>query len=323
MHTPTLGIIGIGHVGSAVLQEAVVTGNFGRIITIDIDRKIAHGEALDQHHSTALSYLTHSDVFEGTYEDLKDADVIIVAAGPSIIPNDHPDGKPDRTLLAEVNAKVIHEVVGKIADVTTDPVVILITNPLDSMVFVGENVSGYPADRIFGTGTMLDSARLRRILADDCRIDPKSVDGYMMGEHGMSAVPVLSRARIGGMSILEAEKAFGVEFDPAAIQKRVVDSAYEVLVNKGSTNAGVARSAILLARAVLFDERSIFPVCTTLRGEYGYNGDVVTSMPTLIGATGVQRRFEVSLDQWESEAFERSIASIKETIERAKSALGM
>lgn len=322
MSTPTLGIVGLGHVGSAILQEAVTMGIFGRIVCVDKNEGMARGDALDNLHSTALNYVSNVDVRAGGYDALAGADVIIVAAGPSIIPNKNdPSGKPDRALLAGINAKVTNEVVGCIKEYTTDAVVIVATNPLDAMVWVGENVAQYPEGRLFGTGTALDSARLRSIVAKDFDIDPKNVHGYMLGEHGLSAFPVMSRLRVAGLTPKEAEASFGVRIDEDRIRKEVVDSAYEVLNGKGFTSAGVARTALMLARAVLIDERSIYTVSTTLRGEYGYDGDVATSVPSLIGAGGVKKRLEIPLNDVEKRDLADSVAAIKVAISDARAAL--
>src|SRR5699024_4157240 len=162
----------------------------------------------------------------GDYKDVKDADVIIIAAGPSVIITDK-DAKPDRTLLAEVNSEVIREVMDGITTYTKDAIIILITNPLDTMVYIAENEFDYPEGRIFGTGTMLDSARLRHAVAVNYEIDPKSVTGYMMGEHGMTAFPVFSRLNVQGFTEKELDTHFnGKEtLDRAVFGQKVIDTA--------------------------------------------------------------------------------------------------
>ncbi|AKK02467.1 lactate/malate family dehydrogenase [Corynebacterium epidermidicanis] len=313
-----LVVCGVGHVGSYVLADAMKMNLFGEIITIDSEHDVAHGEALDQHQATGLHTLSSTSVRAGTYADCVGADVIIVAAGPSMIPDPNdPDAKPDRAALAPHNAQVIREVMAGITRHTRDAVIILITNPLDTMVYIAENEFDYPAGKIFGTGTMLDSARLRRIVADRLGVSPLSVEGYMLGEHGLSAFPALSHLTVAGMGPAEIERVFGVHFDPAELATAVVNAAYEVFGSKGWTNAGVAASAVAMARAILLDERTIFPTCTTLRGEYGYDGTVALSLPTLIGAGGAQRRFELTLDEWESQALRRTVAAIQDAMKAA------
>ena len=303
MKNNKLAIVGVGHVGSYVLADAMKTDLFSEIVVIDKDKDVAFGEALDQAHATALTYMANTNVYAGDYQDVKDADVIIIAAGPSVIITDK-NAKPDRALLAEVNAEVIREVMEGITTYTKDAIIIVITNPLDTILYIAENEFGYPKGRVFGTGTMLDSARLRHAVASNYNIDPKSVTGYMMGEHGMTAFPVFSRLNVQGFGEKELDIHFqGKEaLNREVFGQKVVDTAYDVITSKGWTNAAIAQAAITLAKAVVLDERSVYPVCTTLNGQYGYEGDVALSMPCIIGKNGVEQQLEIELDAEEMTA---------------------
>ncbi|WP_319410824.1 hypothetical protein [uncultured Cohaesibacter sp.] len=322
MNKNKLVVVGVGHVGSYVLADAMKTGLFAEIGLIDILENVAYGEALDQAQATALTYMNNVDVKSGGYEQCADADVIVVAAGPSVIPDpDNPKAEPDRTLLTKTNCEVIREVMTGITRYTKEAIVILITNPLDTMVYIAENEFGYPKGRVFGTGTMLDSARLRKLIADTYQVDPKSVSGYMMGEHGSTAFPVLSHVSIGGIAFAEIDKFLEAKEDirdPEIVKSRIISAAYEVFNGKGWTNAGVAQSAITMARAVLLDERSIYPASTTLRGQYGHDGDVALSMPCIIGREGILKQLPVALNEWEEQKLNESIAFIKATMQDAK-----
>lgn len=316
-----LVITGAGHVGSYVLAEAVHSGLFADIVVIDSDPDIAYGEALDQHHLTGVPGSFVPRVRRGDYSECTDADVVISAAGPSMIVDpDNPDANPDRAALAPVNGDItrgiMREVCANVADKEAGPVLIFITNPADTIVWIAQNEFDYPEHKVFATGTMLDSSRLRRLVADDLGISPDSVDGYMMGEHGMAAFPVLSHLSVAGIPAARLGEYFpGAQLDSEDLAERVVEAAYQVFHSKGWTNAGVAASAMRLARAVLLDERAIFPVSTTLHGEYGYDGDVAVSLPCLIGRSGVLRRVPVDLDDWETKALEKSVAAVKRAIE--------
>ncbi|WP_312701147.1 lactate/malate family dehydrogenase [Sedimentibacter sp.] len=326
MHKNKLVVVGVGHVGSYVLADAMKMGLFAEIGLIDILNNVSLGEALDQAQATALTYMNNVNVKSGGYEQCADADVIIVAAGPSVIPDpNNPNAKPDRALLTTTNCAVIREVMTGITTYTKDSIVILITNPLDTMVYIAENEFGYPTGRVFGTGTMLDSARLRKIIADACCIDPKSVTGYMMGEHGMTAFPVLSHLNVAGIP----HESLGQYFEnveeisnPENVKELVVNAAYNVLNNKGWTNAGVAQSAVTMAKAVLLDEKSVYPACVTLRGQYGHDGDVALSMPCVIGREGIIKKLPVELNEWETAKLEESIAYIKSAMRDAKTGPG-
>lgn len=314
-----LVIVGVGHVGSYVLADAMKLGLFREIVVIDKDKDIAYGEALDQAHATALTYMSNTTVYTGDYSECADADVIICAAGPSMIKSDE-DAMPDRAKLAVVNSEVIREVMNGITTYTKEAIVILITNPLDTMVYIAENEFGYPKGQIFGTGTMLDSARLRKIIATNYDIDPKSVTGYMMGEHGHTAFPVLSRLSVQGFGEKELDQVIqGKEpLSREGLKKQVVKAAFDVLNGKGWTNAGVAQAAVTLAKAVMLDERSVYPVSTTLHGQYGYDEDVALSMPCIIGRNGVEKQLEITLDSQELEWLHESAEYIKAAMKVAK-----
>ncbi|MBF4695589.1 lactate/malate family dehydrogenase [Fusibacter ferrireducens] len=318
MNKNKLVVVGLGHVGSYVLADAMKMGLFAEIGTIDILENVAFGEALDQAQATALTYMTNVTVKSGGYEQCADADVIIVAAGPSVLPNpDDPEGEPDRTLLTKTNCKVIREVMTGITQYTREAIIILITNPLDTMVYIAENEFDYPVGRVFGTGTMLDSARLRKLIADTYQIDPKSVSGYMMGEHGSTAFPVLSHVNVAGIPFSELNQYFKPTEDiqdPEVVKTSIISAAYKVFNGKGWTNAGVAQAAVTMAKAVLLDEKSVYPASTTLRGQYGHDGDVAFSMPCIIGREGILKQLPVALNAWETQKLEDSIAFIKATM---------
>lgn len=318
-----LVVVGVGHVGSYVLADAMKLGIFSDITLIDIEEDVANGEALDQTHATALTYMSNTTVHAGDYSECEDADIIICAAGPSILKSDE-DEMPDRALLAVKNAEVIREVMAGITKYTKEAIIILITNPLDTMVYIAENEFGYPKGRVFGTGTMLDSARLRSVIAANYHLDPKSITGYMMGEHGLTAFPVLSRLNIQGFGEKELDLVFeGKEpLNREKVGQQVVKAAYDVLNGKGWTNAGVAQAAITLAKAIMLNERSVYPVSTTLHGQYGYDGDVALSMPCIIGRNGVEKQLEIKLDKQETEWLHKSVEYIQETMKVAKAGKG-
>lgn len=319
MNKNKLVIIGLGHVGSYVLADAMKLGLFAEIAVIDRDQDIAYGEALDQEHATSLTYMANTKVRSGDYSECRDADVIIVAAGPNVVKSDD-DEMPDRAGLAVTNSEIIREVMSGITAYTKDAIIILITNPLDTVVYIAENEFGYPKGKVFGTGTMLDTARLKKIIANNYDIDPKSVTGFMMGEHGATAFPVLSRLNVAGFGEKELDHLLsGKEpLNREKIKDQVVKAAYDVFNAKGWTNAGIAQAAVTLAKAVLLDERSVYPVSTTLRGQYGYDGDVALSLPCIIGREGVLKQLEVPLDEQEMNWLHQSAQYIQDTMQVAK-----
>ena len=298
-----LVIVGAGHVGSAVLNCALSLHLAAEIAIIDIIREKANGEALDASHGTPFPYNANIDVYASGFEACKDADVIIIAAGPSVLPGE----KLDRLTLAGRNVEVMQDVMTNITRYTKDAVVIMITNPLDITTYYAAKCFDYPKDRLFGTGTTLETARLRRILANKYCVDPKNVHGYMLGEHGNSAFPAWSLVNIAGVPVDKLDAYFHPDepLDKEKIGAEVVHIAYDVLMQKGWTNSGIAMGACRLAKAVLWNERSVMPVSTILQGEYGLS-DVTLSLPCVIGKNGVERRIKVPLADSEIAALKNS-----------------
>lgn len=293
--TNKLVIIGVGHVGSQVLSTAVAHQIASEIALIDIDEGKALGEALDADHATPFDYNANIYVHKGTYQDCADAKVIIMCAGPSILPGEN----LDRLVLASRNAETVKEVMSQVVQYTKDAVIIFITNPLDVTTYYAANHFGYPQGKLFGTGTTLETSRLKRILADRYKVAPTSVQAFMLGEHGNSAFPAWSMVNIGGVPADQLDDYFGAKtpLDKAAIGKQVVQVAYDVLNGKGWTNTGIAMGAVRLAKSVLFDERIVGPVSVTLEGEYGITEKVSLSMPCVIGKNGIEKRLPLPLSE--------------------------
>lgn len=291
--TNKLVIIGVGHVGSQVLATAIAHQIASEIALIDIDEERAVGEALDADHTTPFDYNANIHVHRGTYRDCADAKVIIMCAGPSVLPGEN----LDRLVLAGRNAQTVKEVMSQVVQHTKEAVIIVITNPLDITTYYAANHFGYPQGKLFGTGTTLETARLKRILADRYQVAPTSVQAFMLGEHGNSAFPAWSMVNIGGIPADQLDASFGVKqpLDKAAIGKQVVQVAYDVLNGKGWTNTGIAMGAVRLAKAVMYDERFVGPVSVTLAGEYGIAEKVSLSIPCVIGRSGVEKRLPLPL----------------------------
>ncbi|RYL94911.1 L-lactate dehydrogenase [Sporolactobacillus sp. THM7-4] len=314
MKNNKLVIVGVGHVGSQVLTDALALNIFAEIAVIDLDKEKAKGEALDNSHITPFTYCANTELYAADYDTCKDADVIIVAAGPSV----QKDAQfTDRGSLIGKNVAVIKEVMTGISKYTKDAVIIFITNPLDSMVYLAGNFFDYPQNQIFGTGTCLDSARFRKIVANKYGVDPKSVHGYMLGEHGSAAFPAWSLLNIEGIGTDRLDDYFSPEtpLDKDQIAAQVVKTGFDILHLKGWTNSGVAMAACTLARAVMLDEHSIFPVSTTLNGEYGLN-DVALSLPCVVGRRGMEKRLAVPLDEEELAKLQEAASSIRGTMKK-------
>lgn len=304
-----LAIIGLGHVGSEVLTKAVASNIAAEIACIDIKENVAYGEALDICHSISSPINRNIKVYSGGFDTVKDADVIICDAGPSILP-----GQYERLKLAKENAKNITEIMTEVVKYNTDAIFIMITNPLDVTTYLAATKFGWKHGRLFGTGTTLETLRFKYILSRHFGVNPQDIQGYMLGEHGNSAFPAWSTVSIGGIRLNDLHNYFPeVKLDRELIHKQVVKTAYEVMDAKGWTNTGIASGAIRLAQAVFFDEKTVVPVSVPLTGEYGLK-DVALSLPSVVGKDGVEKRLALPLPEDELELLYKSSECIKEVL---------
>lgn len=304
-----LAIIGLGHVGSEVLTRAVASNIAAEIACIDIKENVAYGEALDICHSISSPINRNIKVYSGGFDTVKDADVIICDAGPSILP-----GQYERLKLAKENVKNITEIMTEVVKYNTDAILIMITNPLDVTTYLAATKFGWKHGRLFGTGTTLETLRFKYILSRHFGVNPQDIHGYMLGEHGNSAFPAWSTVSIGGIRLNDLHNYFPeVKLDRELIHKQVVKTAYEVMDAKGWTNTGIASGAIRLAQAVFFDEKTVVPVSVPLTGEYGLK-DVALSLPSVVGKDGVEKRLALPLPEDELELLYKSSECIKEVL---------
>ena len=304
-----LAIIGLGHVGSEVLTKAVASNIAAEIACIDIKENVAYGEALDICHSISSPINRNIKVYSGGFDTVKDADVIICDAGPSILP-----GQYERLKLAKENVKNITEIMTEVVKYNTDAILIMITNPLDVTTYLAATKFGWKHGRLFGTGTTLETLRFKYILSRHFGVNPQDIHGYMLGEHGNSAFPAWSPVSIGGIRLNDLHNYFPeVKLDRELIHKQVVKTAYEVMDAKGWTNTGIASGAIRLAQAVFFDEKTVVPVSVPLTGEYGLK-DVALSLPSVVGKDGVEKRLALPLPEDELELLYKSSECIKEVL---------
>ena len=314
-----LVIVGMGHVGSAVLNRAIDFHLASEIAVVDIDGKKAYGEALDASHSTPCNYSQNIKVYSGGYEECKDARVIIIAAGFAgrSLPPLKPGEIRDRLRLAERNIKVIHDVMTEITKYTKEAVIVMISNPLDITTYYAANFFDYPLDRLIGTGTTLETLRFQRVLADRYQIDAKNVNGLMLGEHGKSAFVAWSLTNISGIPVEQFDNCFKPinPLDRDEIAEEVIRAAHNIVDHKGWTNYGIAMGVCRIAKAVLFNERSILPISTTLQGEYGIS-NVALSLPCLVAENGVEQRLVAPLNEEELSKLKKSAAALTETLKK-------
>lgn len=303
-------IIGTGFVGSTTAFALMQSGLISDMILIDVNKEKALGEVMDLNHG--LSFTKPLTIEVGDYSQCENADVIIIAAGPSMLPGE------SRLTLAEKNCAITRNIMKEVAKYTEEAVIIIATNPVDILTYVGAKAVGYDEKKIIGSGTVLDSARFRFLLSRYFNIDTRNVHGYIIGEHGDTEVAAWSLTNIVGMDLREYCPLCDEEFcdeKKSDIFRSVRDSGYEILGKKGATYYGVAMAVKRITEAVLRDENTILTVSSVMNGQYGID-EVAFSLPTIINRDGIRQVLELPIDEREKELLLESADKLKEILKR-------
>ncbi|TET53204.1 MAG: L-lactate dehydrogenase, partial [Anaerolineales bacterium] len=259
-----VAIIGVGNVGATFAYTMLLQGLVGEMVLIDIDRKRAEGEAMDLTHAMPLTHPTR--IWVGDYEDCAGADVVVVAAGAS-----QRSGEK-RLDLFRRNGAIFRDIIPRITEHNQSAILLIATNPVDVLSYVAWKASGFPAQRVIGSGTVLDTARFRYLLSESLRVDPRNVHAYVVGEHGDSEVPLWSLANVAGMQFDEfclAEQCVLQDPQRDLIARQVRDAAYEIIERKGATYYAVAVGLMRIVESILRDQHSIMSVSNLVPGYYG------------------------------------------------------
>lgn len=287
-------IIGTGHVGSAVLSALLGANLCREIVLISLEREQALGVALDAGHTLAFSQTAGCALRVGDYEDCRDAQIIINTAGPSI----GPDEKGGRMALLETNLKVSASVMDGITRYTRDAILVNVTNPVDVLTYFCREKYDYPRERIFSTGTLLDTARFHKMLADQLTIDAKDVTGFVLGEHGDTAFIPWNTVNIAGMPFERFAGQFGLAapIDKEQMIRAVKDSGLDIIALKGYTSSGIALAVCRAVSAILYNAHAVLPLSVIPDGEYGLK-NVAMSLPCVLGERGIGRILTLPLDE--------------------------
>lgn len=312
-----IGIIGAGHVGSHGGYALISQGLAEEIVYIDIDEKKAAAQALDlQDSSTYLGRAVH--VKAGTYEDIKDAGILIVAAGP--LP-DMAAGQTDRQQTLGATVEILKDIVPKIKASGFNGIIVNISNPADVVTHYLQEKLGWDKKRILSTSTTLDSSRVRRAISEETGYSQKSIQAYALGEHGESQFVPWSAVTVAGKPLLELIKEqperFG-KLDLDAIAARAKQAGWIILGGKGSTEFGIGASIANVVQAIFGNEDRILPVSTLLQGEYGQQ-NVFASVPCRLNQNGVAEVIQLQLTADEQEKFNASCQSMNANYQRALS----
>ena len=263
-------LIGAGHVGSAILDSLLRMNLADEIVVINRNEKKALGVVLDASHTTAFAYSANANIRVGTYEDYKDAQIIINTAGPSI----QPGNSRDRMVLLQTNVQVMKEIMTQITTYTRSAIIINVSNPMDILTYIAQKEFNYPRNLLIGTGTLLDTARFNKMLADLCGVDAKNVTGFVLGEHGGTSFIPWNAVNIVGIPFHDFQKQFGLKesVDCEKLLHEVKVSGLDIVELKGYTSSGIALSVCRLVGAIMRNERAVVPASVVLEGEYGLEG---------------------------------------------------
>jgi len=303
--TRKVALIGCGFVGSASAFALMQSGLFSEMVLIDANTAKAEGEALDIAHG--LSYAKPMQIYSGTYEDIADAAIIVISAGANQKPGE------TRLDLVKKNIAIFRSIMGELNRVRVEGILLIVANPVDILTAAAVKLSGLPENRVFGSGTVLDTARFKYLLGEHLNVDSRNVHAFILGEHGDSEIAVWSSANISGIPVNDFCELKG-HYDHEKAMKEIADNvknaAYEIIEKKQATYYGIAMSVRRICEAVIRDEKSILPISRMLHGEYGIDG-VALSLPAIVGAGGVETPVPAELNEEELSALKRSGETLK------------
>ena len=311
MNIQKCAIIGAGGVGSTTAFTLVQSGLFNEIVIIDVNKNKAEGEALDIAHG--IQFTNPVNIYSGDYKDLSDAYLVIVTAGANQMPGE------TRIDLINKNASIFKKIIPSITEYNKDCILLIVSNPVDILTMLALELSGFPKERVLGSGTVLDTSRLRYLLSKKLEVDSKNIHAFIIGEHGDSELAVWSNADIAGVHIEDYCKNISdsCDINLEEILNEVRGSAYNIIEKKGSTFYGVAMAVKRIAQAIIRDEYSILPVSHFLNGEYGIK-NVCLGIPSLICREGVKKIIPINLNEKEKTYLTESANTLKEAYKSIK-----
>lgn len=298
-------VIGAGFVGSTAAYAMLIEGVAREIVILDIHKEKAEGEALDLEHG--MQFVPGAKLNFGTdYTLVKGAQVVVITAGAN-----QKSGQSRRDLF-QVNAQIVESIVKQVVAVNKECIILMVTNPVDALTYVAWKASGFPRERVFGSGTTLDTARLRFYLSELLGIHPQGIHAYMLGEHGDSEFPGWSVASIGGVPLQKAKGWNKVNMERVAVKTK--QAAYEIISRKGATYYAIGLVIARLVRDILDDAHSIMPLSMVLKGEYGLR-EVSLGVPSVLSAKGAKLQQELPLNTTEKKKLRTSARIIKALID--------
>ena len=301
-------MIGCGFVGSACCFSLMQSGLFSEMVLIDADKAKAEGEALDISHGVPFS--KPINIYAGDYDDIKNASLIIISAGANQKPGE------TRLDLVKKNISIFKSIIPEIKKRDYKGILLIVANPVDILTTVAIKLSGLPESRVIGSGTVLDTARLKHELGNHLNVDPRSVHAFIIGEHGDSEIAAWSSANISGIPLhnfCEMRGHFNHEEATKKIAEDVKNSAYEIISRKKATYYGIAMAVKRICEAIARDEKSILPISSMLHGEHGIEG-ISLSMPAIVGKDGVETLVPIQLNDEEESKIRLSAKTLQDIL---------
>lgn len=301
-------MVGCGFVGSASVFALMQSGLFSEIALIDANREKAEGEAMDISHG--IPFAKQMRIYAGDYDDVKDAGIVIVTAGANQQPGE------TRLDLVNKNVGIFKKIIPEISSRGFEGILLIVANPVDILTKVAIQLSGFPENRVIGSGTVLDTARLKYRLSEHLGVDSKSIHAFIVGEHGDSEIAAFSSANVSGIPLsrfCELRGHFAHHEAENEIAEKVKNSAYDIIQRKKATYFGVAMAVKRICEVIVRNEKAVLPVSTSMHGEYGIE-DVVLSMPCVVGSEGIEIQVPVVLSDEEKAKLQESANILKETI---------
>jgi L-lactate dehydrogenase len=304
-----VAVVGTGMVGSSFAYTLLLSGLAAEIVLIDANHERAEGEAMDLNHAVPFAHPTK--ICAGDYSDCQGAALTVISAGVGQKPGE------SRLDLVRRNADIFGQIVPKIAEANPEGLIVVATNPVDVLTHVALKLAGLPSNRVFGSGTILDTARFRYMLSEHLGVDPRSVHAYIVGEHGDSEVPVWSLANVAGMRLPSFCAENGIPLGPETMDqifRQTRDAAYEIISRKGATYYAVAAGLMRLTEAILRDQNTVLSISSLVTDYYGID-NVCLSLPTVVGRRGIERVLRLDLSPHEARGVRKSAEVLRQTIE--------
>ena len=301
-------MIGCGFVGAACSFAIMQSGLFSEMVLIDADKSKAEGEALDISHG--VPFAKPIKIYAGDYDDIKDASLIIVTAGANQKPGE------TRLDLVKKNISIFKSIIPEIKKRDFNGVLLIVANPVDILTTVAQKLSGLPENKVIGSGTVLDTARLKYELGNHLNVDSRSVHAFIIGEHGDSEIAAWSSANVSGIPLnkfCEMRGHFNHDEAMKRIAENVKNSAYEIIEKKKATYYGVAMAVKRICEAIVRDEKSILPISSLMKGDFGIEG-ISLSMPAIVGKDGVECLVPIQLNEEEISKLQQSAQTLKNTL---------